>query len=141
MRRLRREIEQSNKLTVERLSVDRLDIRELEKYGLLCDDRRVLKSHFRWPKIGRIIGNRYWLELEFPDRTTAQQIRVSWTPVHLGGQRPWMHCPYCQTRKAILLRGLGGMAAGPAWEIRSTHASPEVRTAGVISNFARSGYC
>jgi len=34
-----------------------------------------------------------------------------------------------------------GMAAGRAWEIRCTHAKPEARTAGVISNFARSGYC
>ena len=128
MRRLRREIEQSTKLTVERLSGDSLDIRELKKFGLLCDNRRVLTSHFRWPKIGRIIGNRYWLELEFPDRTTAQQIRVSWTPVHLGGQRPWMHCPYCQKRTAILLRSLGGYGCRAclgnplyACQSRSTH--------------------
>jgi hypothetical protein len=72
-------------LTLERLSVDRLDIRELKKYGLLNDERRVLKGNLRWPKIGRIVGNRHWLEFEFPDRATAQQIRVSWTRVHLGG--------------------------------------------------------
>jgi hypothetical protein len=128
MRRRRREIEQPTKWTVERLSVDCLDIRELKKYGLLCDDRRVLEGHFRWPKIGRIIGSRYRLELEFPDRATTQQIRVSWTRVHLGGWRPWMHCPYCQKRAAILLHGLGGYGCRSclgnplyACQARSTH--------------------
>jgi len=28
--------------------------------------------------------------------------------VHLGGERPWMHCPHCQTRVAKLYSGLGG---------------------------------
>ena len=128
MRRRHREIEQSTKLTVERLSADSLDIRELKKYGLLTDDRRVLKGHFRWPKIGRIIASRYWLELEFPDQATSQQIRVSWTPVHLGGWRPWMHCPYCQKRAAILLRGFAGYGCRAclgnplyACQSRSTH--------------------
>jgi hypothetical protein len=38
-----------------------------------------------------------------------QQIRVSWMPVHLGGRRPWMHCPHCGRRVAILLGArLGG---------------------------------
>jgi hypothetical protein len=37
-----------------------------------------------------------------------QRVRVSWTRCHLGGWRPWMHCPYCQARVAKLLNGLGG---------------------------------
>jgi hypothetical protein len=28
--------------------------------------------------------------------------------VHLGGERPWMHCPHCQKRVAKLYKGLGG---------------------------------
>ena len=91
------------RLTVERLSADSLDIRELKKCGLLQDDRMVLRGSIRWPRVSRIVGSRYWLEVEFAGRQTMQQIRVSWTPVHLGGRRPWMHCPHCGRRVAILL--------------------------------------
>jgi hypothetical protein len=37
-----------------------------------------------------------------------QRVRVSWTRCHLGGWRPWMHCPYCEKRVAKLLKGMGG---------------------------------
>ena len=46
--------------------------------------------------------------LDIRGRSDPQQIRVSWTQVHLGGERPWMHCPHCQTRVAKLYAGLGG---------------------------------
>lgn len=127
MRRRRQEDRSPTRPTVERLSSDNLDVRQLKKYGLLCDTPHVLRGHLRWPKIKKIAGSRYWLELEFPDQT-SQQIRVSWTPIHLGGYRPWMHCPHCQTRKAILLRGLSGYycracLGNPmyACQARSTH--------------------
>jgi hypothetical protein len=102
MRRLVR----SRRPTVERLARDCLDVRELKRRGLLHDECRALPGGLRWPSIGRIISERYWLTLEL--RSTIQQIRVSWTPCHLGGWRPWMHCPHCQTRVAILLNGMGG---------------------------------
>jgi hypothetical protein len=109
MKQHRREIERSAKLTVERLSADRLDIRELKRCGLLQDDRMSLSTLFRWPQVSRIIGSRYRLEVEFGGRQTTQRIRVSWTRCHLGGRRPWMHCPYCDERVAILLGAhLGG---------------------------------
>jgi hypothetical protein len=41
-------------------------------------------------------------------RSIPQRIRVSWTKVYLGGERPWMHCPHCERRVARLHRGLGG---------------------------------
>jgi hypothetical protein len=94
------------RLTVERLSADSLDVRELKRFGLLQDDRMSLSPGLRWPALRRIISSRYWLELEGPN--TMQRVRVSWTRCHIGGWRPWMHCPCCEVRKAILLRGYGG---------------------------------
>jgi hypothetical protein len=92
--------------TVERLSSDSLDVRELKKFGLLQDQRMILQG-LRWPALSRIVSSRYWLELDF-GRDTMQRVRVSWTRCHLGGRRPWMHCPYCEKRVAKLLNGLGG---------------------------------
>src|ERR1700686_1693519 len=98
----------STRPTVERLSRDSLDVRELKRFGLLQDEPMALSAGFRWPALRRIVSSRYWLELEFAGRETMQRVRVSWTRCHLGGWRPWMHCPYCETRVAKLLNGLGG---------------------------------
>jgi hypothetical protein len=97
----------NTRLTVERLSTDSLDVRELKRFGLLQDDRMMLQNGFRWPALRRIVSSRYWLELEFAGRDTMQRVRVSWTRCHLGGWRPWMHCPYCEKRVAKLLMGMG----------------------------------
>ena len=93
--------------TVERLSSDSLDVRELKKFGLLRDQRMILQG-LRWPALSRIVSSRHWLELDFAGRDTMQRVRVSWTRCHLGGRRPWMHCPYCEKRVAKLLKGMGG---------------------------------
>ena len=94
--------------TVERLSSDSLDVRELKKFGLLQDQRMMLQGWLRWPALSRIVSSRHWLELDFAGRDTMQRVRVSWTQCYLGGWRPWMHCPHCETRVAKLLNGLGG---------------------------------
>ena len=39
-------------------------------------------------------------------RRPARQCRVSWTPCHYGGARPWLHCT-CGLRVAKLFKGLG----------------------------------
>jgi hypothetical protein len=93
--------------TVERLSSDSLDVRELKKFGLLRDQRMILQG-LRWPALSRMVSSRYWLELDFAGRDTMQRVRVSWTQCYLGGWRPWMHCPHCEKRVAKLLNGLGG---------------------------------
>jgi len=93
--------------TVERLSSDSLDVRELKKFGLLGDQRMILQG-LRWPDLSRIVSSRYGLELDFAGRDTMQRVRVSWTQCYLGGWRPWMRCPYCEKRVAKLLKGLGG---------------------------------
>jgi hypothetical protein len=114
------------RLTVERLSADSLDVRQLKKFGLLQDDRMSLSTGLRWPALRRIFSSRYWLELEGPN--TTQRVRVAWTRCHLGGWRPWMHCPYCDRRSAILLRGMGGYCCRKcigdplyACQVKSTH--------------------
>jgi hypothetical protein len=95
------------RLTVERLSAGCLDIRQLKKCGLLQDDPRLLSGGLRWTSVRRIVGVRHWLQIDFFDRQTPQDIRVTWTRCHLGGWRPWMRCP-CGKRVAKLLKGLGG---------------------------------
>jgi hypothetical protein len=94
--------------TVERLSSDSLDVLELKRLGLLKDSRTVLQGWIRWPKLRRIVGSRYLLELDLGNRGSNQHVRVSWTWCHFGGWRPWMHCPYCEKRVAKLLGGMGG---------------------------------
>jgi hypothetical protein len=51
---------------------------------------------------------RYLLTLDLRGHTVPQHVRVSWTRVHLGGERPWLHCPHCKGRAAKLYRGLAG---------------------------------
>ena len=88
MRRRHREIEKSTKLTVERLSVDSLDVRELKRLGMLRDGRWALSANLRWPSLSCLVGSRYWLDLEYHGRDTMQRVRISWTRCHLGGWRP-----------------------------------------------------
>jgi hypothetical protein len=101
--------QRSARPTVELRSADCLDVRQLKKFDLFQDNQTSLTGGLRWPSIRRIVGARHWLRVEFYDRQTPQDIRISWTRCHFGDSwRPWMHCPYCQARRAILLKGLGG---------------------------------
>jgi hypothetical protein len=97
-----------NPLTVERLSSDCIDVNHLRRLGLLTDKCMVLPGGLRWPSLRRIISERYWLILDLGRHELVQNVRVSWTRCHLGGWRPWAHCPRCQKRVAKLLMGLSG---------------------------------
>jgi hypothetical protein len=99
---------QTDRFTIEKLSHDCLDIRELRRRGFLNDGRVEIDPSIRWPKIARMTIERYRIKLSFWRQVTTQCVRVSWTKVHLGGERPWMHCPHCETRVARLYAGLGG---------------------------------
>ena len=99
---------QADRLTIEKLAHDCLDIRELRRRGFLTDRRVEIGPSIRWPKIARMTIERYRIQLNFWRQVTTQCVCVSWTKVHLGGERPWMHCPHCQTRVARLYAGLGG---------------------------------
>ncbi len=95
-------------LTVESLVHDCLDVRELRRRRILGDDWLRLGPTLRWPRITRLQAARYLIILFLRDRSDPQQIRVSWTRLRLGGDRPWLHCPHCQKRVAKLYCGLGG---------------------------------
>ena len=91
------------RLTVEKLGADCLDVRELQRanafrdYWVTCS----VNSN-RWPKISKMRVARYGIILELHDRTVPQNIRVSWTGCRFGGARPWFHCPHCDRRVAIV---------------------------------------
>jgi hypothetical protein len=52
-----------------------------------------------------MIAYRYRLDLQFGRESFHQNVRVSWTQCHLGGERPWFHCPGCSRRIAKLYWG------------------------------------
>jgi len=85
-------------------------VRDLCKMGALKGEWTTFRpiGSLRWPAIRQIRAARYRVQLELHNQTLPQQIRISWTPCHLGGWRPWMHCPYCEKRVAKLLKGMGG---------------------------------
>jgi hypothetical protein len=96
------------RLTVERLGRDALDVGELNRAGLLAGDWITLGPSLRWPRIATMRLARYRILLELRNQSVPQGIQVSWTRCHFGGVRPWLHCPHCERRVARLLKGLGG---------------------------------
>ncbi len=61
--------------------------------------------------IGICIESRYSLRLRYQTsrQNNAQvqhdySIAISWTACHLGGERPWLHCPNCE-RRVLKLHG------------------------------------
>jgi hypothetical protein len=101
---------ENRRLTVEAFSQDCLRVGDLRKMGALKGDWTTFlpRGSLRWPSIRKIRAARYLVQIELHNRTVPQQIRISWTPCHLGGWRPWMHCPFCEKRVAKLLKGMGG---------------------------------
>ena len=82
--------------------------RRLQRAGILGDSWVTLRPSLLWPRIERMRAARYLIQLELRNQAIHQQIRVSWTRCNYGGARPWLHCPYCQRRAAILVRALAG---------------------------------
>ena len=95
---------QRERVILEELAIDCLDIRELHRHGYL-DLPRVPS---RWPEIRRIRTSRHLIYIELRNQVTPQQIHISWTACNFGGSRPWMHCPHCNQRVARLFKGLSG---------------------------------
>jgi hypothetical protein len=96
------------RMTIEALWGDRLDVRDLRRRGFLDGGWVEIGATLWWPRIARLRIARYAILLDLRGRSIPQRIRVSWTKVHLGGERPWMHCPHCERRVVKLYRGLGG---------------------------------
>jgi hypothetical protein len=101
------------RITVESLAIDCIDVRELHRRGFL--DRRCVPRwpEFRWPKIERICFGRGLIHIELCNQIIPQQIPIEWTRCHFGGSRPWMHCPHCNRRVARLFKGLSGYFCRP----------------------------
>ena len=95
------------RLTVEALAADCINVRDLYNAGALKGEWVTLRAGIRWPDIRKIRAARYLVLIEMHNRTLPLQVRISWTRCHLGGVRPWMHCPYCGKRVAKLLSGMG----------------------------------
>jgi hypothetical protein len=98
----------TDQLTIEKLTHDCLDVRFLRRQGFFGDGWVTVGATLKWPRIAQMRIARYLLILDLRGQTVPQNVRVSWTKVRLGGERPWMHCPHCQTRVARLYAGLGG---------------------------------
>jgi len=97
------------RLTVEKLAVECIDVRELQRAGIFRDHWITLPMvSFRWPAIEKMCVARYLVHLELRNQVVPQNIRVSWTRCYYGGARPWLHCPFCQRRAARLFKGLSG---------------------------------
>jgi hypothetical protein len=79
----------------------KMDGRELSRRSQL--HRRPYTQSSR-PACGSLDFLRAYARLAGCDRVDPQQIRVSWTPLHLGGFRPWLHCP-CGRRVVRLFKG------------------------------------
>jgi hypothetical protein len=105
-RRLLRQ--RKRRLTLEGLANESVDVREIQRHGLFRDSWVTLWPQFRWPAIEEMRVARYLIQLRLRNQVVPQQIRVSWTRCNYGGGRPWLHCPHCDRRVAILLKGMGG---------------------------------
>lgn len=90
----------------------RLDIRDLARRDLLC------RAGFTWQwtdkqsgkELGRIgistIGGDLTLNYAVNGQPVTEHIGIERTECNFGGTRPWLHCPRCGSRVAVLfLRG------------------------------------
>jgi hypothetical protein len=100
---------QHDRLTVEKLAADCLDVRELHRVGTFKGGWKTFPSaSFRWPCIEKMRAAKFLIQVQFFNQTVPQNIRVSWTWCNFGGSRPWMHCPFCERRVARLFKGMAG---------------------------------
>lgn len=87
----------------------RLDVRALAARGLL---RRGGASSWRWSNAatGEEVGSvglavaagTLTVSYRANGRPVDEPLRLSWTPCTFGGARPWLHCPCCGRRAAVL---------------------------------------
>lgn len=98
-----------NRLTVEKLAADCLDVRDLCRVGALKGGWVNFRmASLRWPNFQKMSAARFMIHIELHNQTVPQNIKVSWTWCHFGGSRPWLHCPFCERRVARLFKGLSG---------------------------------
>jgi Transposase domain (DUF772) len=69
----------ADRLTIEKLAHDCLDVRFLNRKGYLDGSWVTIGATLMWPRIARLRIARYLIILDIRDRSVPQQIRVSWT--------------------------------------------------------------
>lgn len=70
----------------------------------------------------------YWGRLDLTDDSGTYGISLGTTPLHFGGRRWWMHCPYTSSRALKLYRysGMAKFAHRTAFRPLPTYASQRV---------------
>src|ERR1700741_253765 len=97
------------RLTVEKLAVDCLDVREPHRIGAFKGSWVTFAmACFRWPRIEKMRAAKFMIHIEHRNQIVPQNIRVEWTWCNFGGARPWLIC-LCGRRVARLFKGLGGL--------------------------------
>lgn len=89
-----------------------LDIRSLHRAGVLVAER---SCSLEWKRRGAVVGSisvyvelltrlrlRYQLTRQGQTEGKDYPVTITWTPCHLGGNRPWFLCPCCGRRVAKL---------------------------------------
>jgi len=131
-----------------------LDIRGLHRDGLLHAGNTCNCS---WKRHGEVVGRigivtqslsrlrlHYGVETRKETEPKDYSVQITWTPCHLGGNRPWFSCPCCGQRVAKLyLRRIFACrhclrlnyesqqankrdrAADHSWKLRSALGCPE----------------
>jgi len=92
-----------------------LDVRTMQRDGLFAGPWR---GNWRWYRNGKEIASvgietcRDHIQLRYQSRSGDGEpvqhdylVSVTWTPCHLGGERPWFNCPTCNKRVAKLYGG------------------------------------
>lgn len=110
-----------NRLTVEELATDSLDVRGLHRAGAFKGSWvNFPMACFRWPRIEKMSAAKFMIYIELHNQAVPQNIQVSWTRCNFGGSRPWLICQ-CGKRVARLFKGMGGYycrscCGNPAYE-------------------------
>jgi hypothetical protein len=61
--------------------------------GIAIESRHSMRLRYRSSRQGSVS-----VQHDYP-------VAISWTPCHLGGERPWLHCPSCDRRVGKLYSG------------------------------------
>jgi hypothetical protein len=89
-----------------------LDVRALHRAGALVPGWR---GNWQWTRRGAVVATigieaesrdrvrlRYQVTIRGERQAKDYPVPVTWTPCHLGGERPWFLCPCCGRRVAKL---------------------------------------
>jgi hypothetical protein len=122
-------------LTVEKLAVDCLDVRELQRAGIFKDHWVALPMvSLRWPGVEKMRAARYLIQLKFRNQVVLQQIPVSWTRCYYGGTRPWLHCTFLRAAGGAIVQGNGRLLLSPLHRKSALRKSaPEQEGAGLFA--------